>query len=51
MKQPKITVVGLGPGRFGLITLESWQVMQQAEHLANAPDLVFEKILERLYGA
>nr|WP_304084430.1 SAM-dependent methyltransferase [Mitsuokella multacida] len=33
MKQPKITVVGLGPGRFGLITLESWQVMQQAEHL------------------
>ena len=33
MKQPKITVVGLGPGRFGLITLESWQVMQQAERL------------------
>ncbi len=33
MKQPKITVVGFGPGRFGLITLESWQVMQQAERL------------------
>lgn len=33
MKQPKITVVGLGPGRFGLITLESWQTMQVAEHL------------------
>lgn len=33
MKQPKITVVGLGPGRFGLITLESWQIMQAAEHL------------------
>ena len=33
MKQPKITVVGLGPGRFGLITLESWQIMQQAERL------------------
>ena len=33
MKQPKITVVGLGPGRFGLITLESWQTMQAAEHL------------------
>lgn len=33
MKQPKITVVGLGPGRFGLITLESWQLMQAAEHL------------------
>ena len=33
MKQPKITVVGLGPGRFGLITLESWQTMQAAAHL------------------
>lgn len=33
MKHPKITVVGLGPGRFGLITLESWQTMQAAEHL------------------
>ena len=33
MKQPKITVVGLGPGRFGLITLESWQTMQAAEPL------------------
>lgn len=33
MKQPKITVVGLGPSRFGLITLESWQTMQAAEHL------------------
>lgn len=33
MKQPKITVVGLGPGRFGLITLESWQTMQAVEHL------------------
>ena len=26
----KITVVGLGPGRFGLITLESWQLIEQA---------------------
>lgn len=33
MKQPKITVVGLGPGRFGLITLESWQTMQAVAHL------------------
>lgn len=33
MKKANITVVGLGPGRFGLITLESWQLMQQAEHL------------------
>ena len=33
MKQPKIPVVGLGPGRFGLITLESWQTMQAAAHL------------------
>lgn len=33
MKQAKITVVGLGPGRFGLITLESWQLMQQAKNL------------------
>lgn len=33
MKQAKITVVGLGPGRFGLITLESWQIMQAAERL------------------
>ncbi|MGN0951073.1 MAG: SAM-dependent methyltransferase [Mitsuokella sp.] len=33
MKQEKITVVGLGPGRFGLITLESWQLMQQAKNL------------------
>ncbi len=33
MKQPKITVVGLGPGRFGLITLESWQIMQAAKRL------------------
>lgn len=28
-----ITVVGLGPGRFGLITLESWEIMQQAQNL------------------
>lgn len=33
MEQAKITVVGLGPGRFGLITLESWQLMQQAKKL------------------
>ena len=37
MKQPKITVVGLGPGRFGLITLEAWQTMQAAEHLVLRP--------------
>lgn len=29
----KITVVGLGPGRAGLITRESWQLMQEAKHL------------------
>ena len=28
-----ITVVGLGPGRFGLITLESWEAMKRAETL------------------
>lgn len=28
-----ITVVGLGPGDFGLITLDSWDRLQQAEHL------------------
>jgi tetrapyrrole methylase family protein / MazG family protein len=28
-----ITIVGLGPGRFGLITLEAWQLMQDAEQL------------------
>lgn len=28
-----ITVVGLGPGDFGLITLESWNRLQQAEYL------------------
>ena len=33
MKQPKITVVGLGPGRVGRSTLDSWQTMQAAEHL------------------
>ena len=29
----KIIVVGLGPGHAGLITRESWDLMQQAEHL------------------
>ena len=29
----KITVVGLGPGRAGLITRESWQLMEQADTL------------------
>lgn len=29
----KITVVGLGPGHAGLITRESWALMEQAEHL------------------
>ena len=29
----KITVVGLGPGHAGLITRESWALMQQAENL------------------
>lgn len=29
----KITVVGLGPGRAGLITRESWQIMAEARHL------------------
>lgn len=29
----KITVVGLGPGRAGLITRESWQLMQAATNL------------------
>ena len=28
-----ITVIGLGPGDFGLITLESWEKLQKAEHL------------------
>lgn len=28
-----ITVVGLGPGRFGLITLESWEAMRHAQTL------------------
>lgn len=28
-----ITVTGLGPGRFGLITMESWELMQKAEQL------------------
>jgi tetrapyrrole methylase family protein/MazG family protein len=29
----KITVVGLGPGHAGLITRESWALMEQARHL------------------
>lgn len=29
----KIMVVGLGPGRPGLITMESWQLMKEAQHL------------------
>ena len=29
----EITVVGLGPGRAGLITRESWELMVNAEHL------------------
>ncbi|MDD6382725.1 SAM-dependent methyltransferase [Mitsuokella sp.] len=29
----KITVVGLGPGRPGLITLESWRLMKEARQL------------------
>lgn len=29
----KITVVGLGPGRPGLITMESWQLMKETQHL------------------
>ena len=29
----KITVVGLGPGHAGLITRESWALMEQAKHL------------------
>ena len=29
----KLTVVGLGPGRAGLITREVWECMQKAEHL------------------
>lgn len=29
----KITVVGLGPGRPGLITMESWQLMKEVQHL------------------
>ena len=29
----KITVLGLGPGRAGLITRESWQIMEQAATL------------------
>jgi tetrapyrrole methylase family protein/MazG family protein len=29
----RITVVGLGPGREGLITRETWQCMREAEHL------------------
>lgn len=28
-----VKVVGLGPGSFGCITMESWELMQQAEHL------------------
>ena len=28
-----ITVTGLGPGNFGLITMESWELIQGAEHL------------------
>ena len=28
-----ITVVGLGPGSFGLITMESWELLQQAKTL------------------
>ena len=28
-----ITIVGLGPGPFGLITMETWEKMQQAEQL------------------
>ena len=29
----KITVLGLGPGHEGLITRESWRLMETAEHL------------------
>ena len=29
----RITIVGLGPGAFGLITLETWEKMQQAQVL------------------
>ena len=28
-----ITVIGLGPGRFGLMTMESWEIMQKADVL------------------
>ncbi len=33
MNNGSITVVGLGPGRAGLITRESWELMAGAEHL------------------
>ena len=29
----RITVIGLGPGDFGLMTMEAWELMQQADHL------------------
>ena len=29
----RITVIGLGPGDFGLMTIEAWELMQQAAHL------------------
>lgn len=29
----KITVIGLGPGDFGLLTMECWDIMQKAENL------------------
>lgn len=29
----KITVIGLGPGDFGLMTMECWEVMQKADNL------------------
>ena len=28
-----ITVIGLGPGSFGLITMESWEILRQARTL------------------
>lgn len=33
MNMATITVVGLGPGRAGLITRESWELMEKAERL------------------
>ena len=29
----RITVIGLGPGDFGLMTMEAWELMQQADYL------------------